>query len=213
MTFRHSSRNRPLKLSMYAFVSGFSRVREIQLHVTAPRPVFECPGDKFRTMVDRDRQRRSPWCRDTIERGGHVASLEREAWLNQGTESSELIYHGEHANRPPVEELIVDEIHAPALDRTRGARNNPAMQTHVFAPWNSHAHLQAFQLIRAMNALEVHMPAFAPQQHRDASIAETRTGVRDIPDPQLQSGEVLLRAAAGSTLRAKTAQAGTRARC
>jgi len=50
------------------------------------------------------------------------------------------------------EQLIVDEIHAPALMRAPRLRDGPTVQTHVLAPAYPHAQLQAFQPIPAIDA-------------------------------------------------------------
>jgi hypothetical protein len=78
----------------------------------------------------------------------------------------------------------MDKIHTPALMGTLGLWDDPAVQAHVLAPTDSHAQLQAFQAIQPSDPLLVHQPSFPAQHHVNALIAEPRTLVRDIPDPQ-----------------------------
>jgi hypothetical protein len=60
------------------------------------------------------------------------------------------------------------------------------MQAHVLAPPDAHPELQAFQPIKAPNTLLVHRPALATKHHMNALVAEARSCVGDLADPQPQ---------------------------
>jgi hypothetical protein len=53
--------------------------------------------------------------------------------------ATKLIDHREHAEGPPIEQLIVDKIHTPALMRALRLRHDTPVQAHVLAPTDSHA--------------------------------------------------------------------------
>jgi hypothetical protein len=85
-----------------------------------------------------------------------------------------VIDEGKDPKRPAIEQLIVHEIHAPALRlRCRNGRR-PPMQRHVFAPPAPVPQLQAFQAIEPSDALAIHEPAFATEQHVEPQISESR---------------------------------------
>src|SRR5262252_2991964 len=57
-------------------------------------------------------------------------------------------------------------------------------------PMLAEPHLQAFQPIEPMHALDVHMPALTTQQHRDSAVAIPHPGLSDLADT-LSQGRLL----------------------
>jgi hypothetical protein len=51
------------------------------------------------------------------------------------------------------------------------------MQADDLAPTAAHTQLQAFQAVRSMHAFTADGPALATQHHRDALVAEPRSGL------------------------------------
>jgi hypothetical protein len=103
-----------------------------------------------------------------IERVRDISAAEPKARLYQRRLPTKLIDDREHAKGPAIEQLIVNEVHAPALMRTLCLRRYTAMQAHVLASSNAHPKLQAFQPIEPTNALLVHWPTLTSQHHVDA---------------------------------------------
>jgi hypothetical protein len=96
--------------------------------------------------------------------------------------ATKLIDHGEHAKWPAIEQLVVNEIHAPALVRALRLRDHASMQTHVLASTHPCTQLQSFQSIQPSHALLVHGPTLSSQHHVNALIAEAWATMRDIAD-------------------------------
>ena len=76
-------------------------------------------------MVNGNRCWRGALCDRAIGRRCDVLATEREAWLNQGALATKLIDDRQHPERPAIEQLIMDKIHAPALVRAAAAGGTP----------------------------------------------------------------------------------------
>jgi len=59
-------------------------------------------------------------------------------------------------------------------------------QTEPLLTTGAHPHLQALQAIQPVTPLLVISPPFASQHDPNAHIAESRPGLRDLPDPHAQ---------------------------
>jgi hypothetical protein len=73
-----------------------------------------------------------------------------------------------------------------AMASSLGRRDWPTVQAHVFAPANPHPQWLALLPIQPTDALAIHRPALASQQHRDSLVAKPRLGMRQITNPQSQ---------------------------
>ena len=60
-----------------------------------------------------------------------VGHRQRETHFRQRTLATPLIDHGQHPKRPAVDQVVVDEIHAPALALAGRHRSRLAMRRHV----------------------------------------------------------------------------------
>src|SRR4030095_15162299 len=147
-------------------------MREVELHSSSVGPFLERLGGELSAVIDRDRQRSSSAINDPIQSGYDVTPAEAEARLYQRRLATKLIDDREHAKWPSIEQLIMDEIHAPALMRTLRLRHHASMQAHVLAPTHPCAQLQAFQSIQTPHALLVHGPTLSSQHHVNMLVAE-----------------------------------------
>jgi len=126
-----------------------------------------------------------PACSMARSRAATTSRPQNEkARLKQRSLTTKLIDHGEYPKRPSLEQRIMDKIHTPALVRALGLRNRPSMHAHVFATPHPHAYLQALQAIPEIDPLLVHRPPFPRQHDVDAQIAERRSRMGDLADPQ-----------------------------
>src|SRR5262249_56146426 len=92
--------------------------------------------------------------------------------------------------------LIVHQAHCPHLI---GPPRIAAIITpfgHDAPAWRFEPHLQAFQPIEPMHALDVHMPAFTTQQYGDAAVAISHPCLGGLPD-NLSEGRLLRSAGSG----------------
>jgi len=157
-------------------------MREVELHAALIRPFFQCLRRELSAVIDRDRQRSSSAINDPIQSGYDITSAAAEARLYQWGLATKLVDDCEHAKWSTVEQLIVDEIHTPALMRTLRLRHHASMQAHVLAPTHPCAQLQAFQSIQTSHALLVHGPTLSSQHHVNTLVAEAWTPMCDITD-------------------------------
>lgn len=81
-------------------------------------------------------------CCKPVQGLANVSSGQPEVGLQAHTLAAPLINDGEHAKCPPVEHLVVDEIHAPMLVRASGRLRLPPQQRDAFAAFDLHAQLQ-----------------------------------------------------------------------
>ena len=91
-----------------------------------------------------------------------------------------MIDHGQDPKRPAVEQLIMHEIHAPALALGGRDWSGPPVQCPVLSATAPMAELQALQAIQPPHALPIHEPAFAAEQDMEAQIAKARPRVREL---------------------------------
>ena len=68
-----------------------------------------------------------------------------------------------YSKRPAISYGIMDEIHAPALRRSRWCWSRPSMKGNVLPAADPHAQVYALQSIEAPYSLPIHQPALAPQ--------------------------------------------------
>src|SRR6185295_8193404 len=78
------------------------------------------------------------------------------------------------------EQLITDEIHAPALMWSSQQRSLLTMRRSLVAPRSLTPQIQPFFLVNAVSALVIVTPAFAPQQDVDAVEAVAHPRLRDL---------------------------------
>ena len=142
-------------------------------------------------MIDGDRSRQSWWCHRRFKHPDNVFPRERKPHLQQGTLTTPLIDRGQHPKRAPAHQRIVDEIHIPPLAAPGRNRRRAAMQGHGLPALDSHPHLQPFEVVEAMDALPVHVPAFPSQQCTDAARAEARARERDLANAHPQRRLIL----------------------
>jgi hypothetical protein len=166
--------------------SGLSGMNEIELNASPIGPFFERLGCELRSMIDGDRDRRTRSFDRSVQGCRNVAATERISSLKQRTLTTKLIDDGKNPKRPSIEQLIVDEFHAPALMGTLRLGHRPAMQAHVIATPYAHPDLQPFMAIPATDALAVHRPAFPTQHHVDALITEAWPGMRKLSNAEPQ---------------------------
>ena len=83
------------------------------------------------------------------------------------------------------------EIHTPPFLRTGWHRGWASMQRDMFASPHAHPQLEPLQAIPATNPFPVDCPAFSLQKDPDSQIAESRAGMREIPNAQPQRGLIL----------------------
>lgn len=102
-------------------------------------------------------------------RDGHV--LEAKRGLQYQTLAIRAIDQGQYAKRPPVEQLIMHEVHAPVLRLIGRWRRRPAVQGHVrrSTPWLPQ--LQNFPAIHPSHALCLRRTSVAAQPHVRSLIA------------------------------------------
>src|SRR5882724_4222466 len=98
-----------------------------------------------------------------------------------------LIDHSQNPKRSAIGQCVMHEVHAPALAGPGRHRRRAAVQGHVLASADPHAHLEPVEVIEPAHALTVDRPALAAQ-HPDPEIAEARPRVGEVPDPQPQCG-------------------------
>ena len=82
------------------------------------------------------------------------------------------------------DELIVDEVNAPVLIAAVRRRHGAAVETQSLLPSHPHPYLQSLEAVQPVDALLVIPPAFTPQHDPNPHVAEARSGLRDLPDPQ-----------------------------
>src|SRR5690606_18620009 len=114
-----------------------------------------------------------------------------------------LIDHRQHPKRPTVGQLVVHEIHTPAILRPHRCRRRTPVQRPVLAPTDPSPQLQTFQPVQTPDPLDVHRPPLAAEQHVDALKPEAGPGQRDLPNP---GPERLLRVPLRAPIPARTAQ-------
>lgn len=104
-------------------------------------PGVEGHGGELGAVAHGDRPRRGAGTAHAVEGRRHVAAGNPMDYLSQGTLATPLIDDREHATHPAVGELLVHEVHAPALLRPRARRHGPAMQRPVTAFPDPEPHL------------------------------------------------------------------------
>ena len=75
------------------------------------------------------------------------------------------------------------EVHRPAFSGADRGGRQPPVQRDVLPSTDAHPQLEPLEAIQSTDALLVHWPAFAAQQHPDAQEAEPGPGVGELTDP------------------------------
>src|SRR5512141_2065924 len=159
---------------------------EAQLHFVAHGPGFHRATAELAAVVHRDAFRQAAsFLLGTFECLDYLHPRHRAIGFQLNALPRELIHHGQNAERSPVRQLIAHKIHAPAVVRS-----------YSYAGWHgpSSRHLpslfrsynQAFLPVQSIDALGIHMPAFAPQQHRPPAIAVAHVRSRHLPQTMAQ---------------------------
>jgi hypothetical protein len=99
--------------------------------------------------------------------------------LKRGTLATSVIDDRQDSRRPSIRQGIRYKIHAPALSGTVGDRGRATMKCDVLA---------------SPHPFPIHPPAFTPQEHPDAQVSNSRTGMSATANPYPQCG-LILRAA------------------
>ena len=133
-SFRHSSRNLPLKLSTYAFCVGLpasisrSSMPRSYAHWSRARPVNSGPWSVRQGL----RQRSKP--RDRVQDARDV--LAGDAVFDHDVDGllAEVVDDRQALEPPAVFERVADEVHRPDLVRPIGLRQRPTLNRDTLTP-------------------------------------------------------------------------------
>ncbi len=137
-------------------IRRLSRSREVELDATLPCPFLERFRGEPGAMIDGQRDWYGAVLQASIEGIRDLVARHREIDLKQGTLATQLIDDGEHPKWPPVEQLVMHKVHAPAFAGRRRLRHGTTMQAHVLASPDTHPELQAVEPIQATHSLLVY---------------------------------------------------------
>jgi hypothetical protein len=129
-------------------IRGRTWLRELELDATLPCTFLGPLRRGLGAMIDRQRDRQRAIRQPSISGSCELVPRHREIELNQRTLATEPIDSGEHPERLLVEQLVIYEVHTPALIRCRRRLHRTAMQAHLLAA----AHLDALDLLADTDA-------------------------------------------------------------
>ena len=95
-----------------------------------------------------------------------------------------VIHDRQYPKWPPVDQGIMDKIHAPALGRAHRDRSRAAVQRDMLPSSHSHPQLEPIEPIQAANALVIDEPPLTSQQDPDPKVAKPRSGMCQIANAQ-----------------------------
>jgi hypothetical protein len=114
-SLRHSSRSRPLKLSMYAFCTGFAGVDEMQVDPMGIRAGVQGLPGEFGAVIHRDQLRQTTLSDQAVQDPRHPQTRQRGIHLRCKALSGEIINHGQNPDPPATGQSVSDEVHGPPL--------------------------------------------------------------------------------------------------
>jgi len=107
LTFKHSSRSLPLKLSTCAFCNGLSWLNVGQLQFPVCAPTQEMPRGQFAAVVHDQTPRASALHDDFIKHPSHTPACKARIHFQRQTLARERVHHPEHADRASTGEARI----------------------------------------------------------------------------------------------------------
>lgn len=115
--------------------------------------------------------------------GDHIVTAKPTAYLDRHALTTKIIEYSQGAYPASVEQIISNEIHAPALVRSGNGRARMPVPGRHMPPRTFCPQVQPFQAINPMGFLVVNQPALAPQQDMDSLAPIAYPGLRYFPYP------------------------------
>ena len=142
-------------------------------------------------MIDSYRVGKVPLERNRVHGIDDTFAGQTEIRLQGHTLPMPFVDDGEHPEFPPVDELVMYEIHRPVLAASRRRRRRPTVQADALSSTDSHTNLEPLQLVKPVDPLAAHLPALPGKQDVQTFVSEPRSCRRQFPQPLPQPTAVL----------------------
>jgi len=162
-----------------------ARRNVVPLDLAILLPLQDCPRCQLGAVVADDHERPAAKGDERIELAGDPLAGERGVDDECQAFAGEVVDHDQHTKAPSVDQLVGDEVQAPALVRALWHGHRRPCPERALAPATP-AHRQPLFTIEPEQLLMVQHDAAPPQQDVQPPIAEpsplTRQGLQALPD-------------------------------